>query len=84
MRSRSPDFRRVRMIVVAMGVERLPRRIERLAGPTQIARDQRDLCLGDDASRTRYRFLRPESTRGSFHETFCACEIAELGHCDTA
>ncbi len=73
-----------RIHMVAVGVEREPRGVERLGGPVQIARDEGDLGLGDDAPRTRHGFLRTEGARGPFHELLRACEIAELRHCDAA
>jgi hypothetical protein len=69
---------------VAMSVERPSRGVESFAGPMEIARDKRNLGLGDDAPRTRHRFLRTEGAGGPFYEILRACEIAELCHCDPA
>ena len=48
----APDLEITRMRgvhPVAVLFERRPRRVERLRGPAQVARDERDLGLGDDA-----------------------------------
>ena len=67
---------------VAVRFERRPRGIERLRGPAQVARDQRDLGLGDDASRAGHRLFRTEGARRASQESFRANEIAELRHRD--
>jgi hypothetical protein len=41
-----------------MLLERRPRRVERLRRPAQVARDERDLGLGDDAPRAAYGLFR--------------------------
>ena len=69
---------------VAVPFERRPRRVERLRGPTQVTRDERDLGLGDDASRAGHGLFRTEGTRGTSQEGLRANEIAELCHRDAA
>ena len=58
--------------------------VERLRRPAQVARDERDLGLGDDASRAGHRFLRAESARSTPQQSLRANEIAELRHRDAA
>jgi predicted dithiol-disulfide oxidoreductase (DUF899 family) len=69
---------------VAMLFERRPRRIERLRRPAQVARDERDLGLGDDTPRPGHGFFRPERARRPSHESLRANKIAELRHRDAA
>ena len=45
---------------VAVRLERLPRGVERVRRPAQIARGERDLRFGDDAARASHRLLRAE------------------------
>ena len=54
------------------------------AGHVEVARDERDLGLGDDASRAGHRLLRTERARGTSQECLRANEIAELRHRDAA
>ena len=70
--------------IVAMLLERRPGRVERLGGPAELARDQRDLGLGDDAAGAGHRLLRAEGARRALHQGFRAQEIAELRHGDAA
>lgn len=69
---------------VSMLFERRPRGIERLRGPAQITRDERDLGFGDNAPRAGHCLFRTESARRTPQENLRAIEIAELGHRDTA
>ena len=69
---------------VAVARERRVRRLERLDRPAQIARDERDLRLGDDASRARDGLARPEGFRCATEQRTRALEIAELRHGDPA
>ena len=69
---------------VAVLFERRPRRVERLRGPAQVARDERDLGLGDDAPRAGHGLLRTEGARRASQESLRANEIAELRHRDAA
>ena len=57
---------------------------ERLRGPSEVARSERDLEFGDDASRAGHSLSRTEGVRRSPHQRFRAVEIAELGHGDAA
>ena len=62
-------------------LERRPRGVERLRGPAQVARDQRDLGLGDDASRAGQRLVRTEGARSGRSSAFArsrspSCAIA--------
>ena len=69
---------------VAMPIERRPRRIERLRGPAQVARDECDLGLGDDASRTGQRLFRTKGGRRTSQQSLRANQIAELRHRDAS
>ena len=69
---------------VAVRFERRPRRVERLRGPAQVARDERDLGLGDDAPRAGHRLFRTEGARRTSQQSLRANEIAELRHRDAA
>ena len=52
--------RQCRVQVVAVRLQRGPRRVERLRGPSEVARDECDLGLGDDASGAGHRLSRTE------------------------
>ena len=79
------EISRVRGVdAVAMRQECRPGRGERLRGPGQIARDEGDLGLGDDAPRTGHRLFRAEGARRSAQEGLRPVEIAELRHGDAA
>ena len=65
-------------------LERRPRRVERLPRPAQFARDQRDLRLGDDASRAGDGLCRTERPRRASQQRLRSREIAELRHRDAA
>ncbi len=69
---------------VAVRFERRPRRVERLRRPTQVARDERDLRLGDDAPRAGHGLFRTEGTRSTSQESLRSNEIAELRHRDAS
>jgi hypothetical protein len=75
-----PRMRSVHPIAVLF--ERRPRRVERLRRPAQVARDKRDLGLGDDTPRAGHGLFRTEGARRTSHESFRANEIAELRHRD--
>ena len=57
---------------------------ERLRGPAEVARDERDLGLGDDAARAGHGVLRLEGACRTAEEHLGAREIAELRHRDAA
>jgi hypothetical protein len=69
---------------VAVLFESRPRCVERLRRPAQVARDQRDLGLGDDAPRARHGLFRTEGARRTSHESLRSHEIAKLRHCDAS
>ena len=83
----APDLEMARMRgvqPVAVRFERRPRRVERLGGPAEVARDQRDLGLGDDAPRAGHGLSRTEGARRASQQRLRANEIAELRHRDAA
>src|SRR6185503_18447007 len=83
----APDLEIPRMRgvhAVAVGFERRPGRVEHLRGPAQVARDERDLGLGDDAPRTGHGLFRTERTRSTSQESLRSNEIAELRHRDAS
>ena len=69
---------------VAVLFERHLRGLERLDRPIEIARDERDLGLGNDASRTGDGLARTEGARRAPQQRLGAGEIAELRHRDAA
>ena len=69
---------------VAVLFERRPRRVERLRRPAEVARDERDLGLGDDAPRAGHGLSRTEGARRASQQSLRAHEIAELRHRDAA
>ena len=73
-----PRVRGVRPVGVRF--ERRPRRVERLRRPAEVARDERDLGLGDDAPRAGHGLFRTEGTRSTSQESLRSNEIAELRH----
>jgi hypothetical protein len=77
-----PGKRGVRPVAVL--VERRPCRVERLRRPAQVARDERDVGLGDDAPRAGHGLFRTEGTRSTSQEGLRANEIAELRHRDAS
>jgi hypothetical protein len=58
--------------------------LERFRGPTQVTRDDRDLCLGDNASGASHDFFRTEGARSASHESFGSWEITEPRHRDAS
>ena len=87
IRTQPPELQIARMRgidAVAVRVERRPRSVERLRRPAEVARDEGDLGLGDDASRTRHRLLRPEGARRTSQESLRTNEVAKLRHRDAA
>ncbi len=79
----APDLEIARMggvRPVAMRFQGCRCRGERLRGPAQVARSERDLGLGDDASRASESLSRTEGAPCPPHQRFRAAEIAELGH----
>ena len=69
---------------VAVPFERVMRRIERLHRPIEVARDERDLGLGDHATRAGDGLPRAEGTGCASQQCLGAAEIAELCHRDAA
>jgi len=69
---------------VAMRCKRRTGCRERLPGRAQIARHERDLGLGDNASGARHGLLRAERTRGTSQQRLRPDEITELRHRDAA
>jgi hypothetical protein len=75
------EISRVRGVhMIAMRFERCPRRIERLRGPAEVTRGERDLRFRDDTTRTSHGLLRPEGTRGTSQQRLRSSEIAKLRH----
>ena len=69
---------------IAVAIEHRARRIERLRRPAEIARDERDLRLGDHAARAGDRLPRAEGACGAPQQRPGADKIAELRHRDAA
>ncbi len=69
---------------VAVLFERCPCGVERLRGPAQVARDERDLGLGDDTPRPGHGLFRPEGARRTSQESLRSNEIAEPRHRDAS
>ncbi len=69
---------------VAVPFERVMRRIERLDRPAEVARDERDLGLGDHATRAGDGLARAEGAGRAPQQRLGAAEIAELRHRDAA
>jgi hypothetical protein len=69
---------------IAVRFERRPRRVERLRGPAQVTRDERDLGLGDNAPRAGHGLFRTEGTRSTSKERLRSNEIAQLSHRDAS
>ena len=83
----SPDreMTRVRGVdTIAARVERRPCRVERLSRKAQIARDERDLRLGDHAPCASDRLPRTERPRRPAKERLRARQIAQLRHRDAS
>src|SRR5262245_33787923 len=69
---------------VAVPLERVIGCIERLHRPVEVARDERDLCLGDGAACAGDSLPRAEGAGRAPQKYFGAGKIAELSHSDTA
>ena len=83
----APDLEMPRMRgvhPVAVLFERRPRCVERLRRPAQVARDERDLGLGDDTPRAGHGLFRTEGARRTSQESLRSNEIAEPRHRDAA
>ena len=77
-----PRVRGITMIAVVL--ERRTRGVERPAGPAELARGERDLGFGHDASGARNRIGCTECVRGAPEERPRSLEVAELRHRDAA
>jgi hypothetical protein len=83
----SPDFEVSGMRgvdPVAVGFECGARSVERLGGPAQVARDQRDLGFGNDTPRSSDDLLRTERAGSASQECFGSHELAKLRHRDAS
>ncbi|MNP13132.1 hypothetical protein D3C76_1054010 [compost metagenome] len=69
---------------IAVGLQRDPRRFQRLHRPTKIPRGQCDLGFGDGAACPRHDFFRPKGPRGHAYQRFGPHQIPQLRHGDTA
>jgi hypothetical protein len=69
---------------VTLFFEYRSRRFQRCRGPTQVARNDRYLGLGDDAPRARHGIFWTEGTRSTSQQSLCTYEIAELRHRDAS
>src|SRR5262249_60288820 len=69
---------------VAVRFERGPCGAERPGGPAQVARDERDLGLGEDTPRAGDGLFRTERTRRPSQEGLRSNEITELRHRDAS
>ena len=67
---------------VAVGIEGCARRVQRLRRPTQVARRQRNLGLGNDAPRAGQYLFRTESALRASEESPGTNEVAQLRHGD--
>src|ERR1700675_2111047 len=79
----APDRQIPRMrgiYAVAVRFERRPRYVERLRRPAQVARDERDLGLGNDTPRAGHGLSRTEGARGFSQERLRSNELAGLRH----
>ena len=65
---------------IAVRLENRPRLIQGFRRPAEIARDECDLGLGDDTSRTGNSLFRTEGASGTAYERSRSHEIAQLGH----
>src|SRR6185503_10458937 len=77
-----PRKRGVEMVAVCF--ERRARDLERFRRPTQVARHERDLRLGDDAPRAGHGLFRTEGARRTSQERLRSNEITELRHRDAS
>ena len=69
---------------VAVRGQRRPRRPEPPHRPAEVARDERDLGLGDEAARPGRRLVRAEAPRSAPQQLLRAGKVAELRHRDAA
>jgi len=69
---------------VAVLFKRRPRCAERFHRPAQVARDEGDLGLGDDAPRASHRLFWTEGARRTSHQSPRSNEIAALRHRDAS
>jgi hypothetical protein len=69
---------------VPMRLEHSPRTCQRSDRPGKVARDERDLGLGDDAARPRHRLPWTEGTGSHLEECSGTDEIAKLCHGNTS
>ena len=69
---------------VAVRLERRPCGLERLRRPAEVARNERDLGLGNDAPRAGHGLPGTEGARCPSQEHLRSHQIAELRHCDAA
>jgi hypothetical protein len=69
---------------VAVLFERRPRCVKRLRRPAQVARDKRDLGLGDHTPRPGHGLFRTEGAGRSSQENLRSNEIAEPRHRDAS
>jgi hypothetical protein len=67
---------------IAVRLERRTRRVECLSRPSQVARDECYLGLGNDAPRARHGFPWSKGTRRPAQQDLCSSQIAQLRHCD--
>jgi len=72
------------VVVIAQGAERAPRLVERVRRPSEVARGERHLGFGRDASCTLHARSRAEQTRRASQEHLGLRELAELSHGDPA
>jgi predicted dithiol-disulfide oxidoreductase (DUF899 family) len=83
---KAPDLKipRVRGVQsVTSQFKRRPCRVKGLCRPAQVARDERDLCLGDNTPRAGYCLFRTEGARRASQQRLRSRKIAELCHRDT-
>ncbi len=69
---------------IAVRFEGRPRCVERLRSPAEVARDESDLRLGDDAPRAGHGFFGTEGARSVAQQSLRPNEIAELRHRDAS
>ena len=69
---------------IAVALQGLPRRVQRLGGGVQVAGGQRHLRLGHHAAGARHRFLCGEGPRRAPQQRPGAGQVAELRHGDAA
>ena len=69
---------------VAVLLEHRPRRVERLGRPSEVARGERDLGLGNHTPRPGHGLFATEGTRSAAEKNPGPDEIAELRHRDAS